>query len=133
MRSERLDLQPHFNGELVELRPLRANDWDGLFAAASDPMIWAMHPCHDRYQEDVFREYFREALESGGALVVVDRKSKKIIGSTRYFWPGPERNELEIGWTFLTIGAQFNRPTSGGEPMTKPILVRLLCWRVFGR
>ena len=101
MRNERFDLQPRLVGDLLELRPLRADDWDRLFAAAADPMIWTLHPCQDRYQEEVFREYFREALESGGALVAVDRKSQKIVGSTRYFWPGPERSELEIGWTFL--------------------------------
>jgi RimJ/RimL family protein N-acetyltransferase len=95
------NLQPHLVGDLLELRPLRPDDWEALFAAASDPMIWKLHPAYDRYKEDVFRDYFTEALASGGALVVVDRKSRKIIGSSRYFWFGPDRNELEIGWTFL--------------------------------
>jgi len=95
------DLQPHLIGDLLELRPLLAVDWEGLFAAAADPMIWKLHPSHDRYKEDVFREYFLEALASKGALVAVDRKTQKIIGSSRYFWHGPEPSELEIGWTFL--------------------------------
>src|SRR5436190_12300564 len=101
MRSERFNLQPHLVGELLELRPLLAVDWDGLFAAAADPMIWKLHPSHDRYKQEVFKEYFQEALESGGALVAVDRRTQKIIGSSRYFWYGPEPSELEIGWTFL--------------------------------
>jgi N-acetyltransferase len=101
MRSERFNLQPHLVGELLELRPLSADDWEGLFAAAADPMIWKLHPSHDRYKEEVFREYFKEALESGGALVAVDRRTQKIIGSSRYFWYGSEPSELEIGWTFL--------------------------------
>lgn len=95
------DLQPHLVGDLLELRPLQAADWEGLYAAAGDPMIWKLHPAHDRYKQDVFREYFLEALASEGALVAVDRKTQKIIGSSRYFWYGPEHNELEIGWTFL--------------------------------
>jgi RimJ/RimL family protein N-acetyltransferase len=95
------DLQPHLVGDLLELRPLRADDWEGVFAAAADPMIWELHPSHDRYKEGVFREYFLEALASGGALVAVDRKTRKIIGSSRYFRHGPEPSELEIGWTFL--------------------------------
>ena len=78
-----------------------AEDWEELFAVAADPMIWEQHPCSDRYKEEVFRDFFQEALESRGALVAVDRKSQKIIGSSRYRWHGPERNELEIGWTFL--------------------------------
>jgi N-acetyltransferase len=101
MQRERFNLQPHLVGELLELRPLLADDWEGLFAAATDPMIWELHPAHDRYKEEVFREYFQEALASGGALVALDRKTQKIIGSSRYFWYGPEPSELEIGWTFL--------------------------------
>ncbi|MGQ0733591.1 MAG: GNAT family N-acetyltransferase [Acidobacteriota bacterium] len=96
-----LDLQPHLVGDLLELRPLRPEDWDGLFLAASDPQIWRAHPARDRYKEEVFREYFREALESGGALVAVDRTSDRIIGASRYFRHGPDQTELEIGWTFL--------------------------------
>lgn len=107
-----LDLQPCLVGELLELRPVRADDWEELFAVAADPMIWEQHPCPDRYKEDVFRDFFREALESRGALVAVDRKTQKIIGSSRYRWHGPPRSELEIGWTFLARshwGGIYNR------------------------
>jgi RimJ/RimL family protein N-acetyltransferase len=105
------DLQPHLAGDLLDLRPLRPEDWEGLFAAAADPLIWELHPAHDRYQEDVFREYFREALASGGALVAVDRKAQTIVGSSRYSRYGPEPGELEIGWTFLARshwGGRYN-------------------------
>lgn len=96
-----IDLHPHLAGELLELRPLRPEDWEGLFAVASDPLIWQQHPAQDRYKEDVFREFFREALESGGAVVAVDRKTQAIVGSSRYFGYDPEKREIEIGWTFL--------------------------------
>jgi N-acetyltransferase len=97
------DLQPHLTGDLLELRPLRADDWEALFAVASDPKIWELHPAQDRYKEEVFREFFREALECRGALLAVDRKTHKVIGSSRYCWHGSE-GELEIGWTFLDRG-----------------------------
>jgi RimJ/RimL family protein N-acetyltransferase len=95
------ELQPHLVGERTELRPLRAEDWEALFAAASDPLIWEQHPAHDRYKEEVFREYFRGALESGGAFAVLDRASQGIIGSTRYCNYDAAQSEIEIGWTFL--------------------------------
>src|SRR5438034_3305442 len=95
------DLQPHLVGELVKMRPLQPEDWEELFAVAADPLIWELHPSRDRYKEEVFREYFREGLKSGGALVAVDRGTQKIIGSSRYFWYGSDQSELEIGWTFL--------------------------------
>jgi N-acetyltransferase len=105
------DLQPHLTGELLELRPLAANDWEALFAAASDPKIWELHPVSDRYKEEVFKEFFQEALESKGALVAVDRKIQKVIGSSRYCWH-TAASELEIGWTFMERaywGGVYNR------------------------
>ena len=96
------DLQPHLKGELIDLRPLKPEDWDDLFAVASDPLIWEQHPESDRYKEDVFKVFFREALESGGAFVIIDRKNQQIIGSTRFYGYAPEKSEIEIGWTFLT-------------------------------
>jgi N-acetyltransferase len=42
------DLQPNLKGELIELRPLTSEDWDDLFAVASDPLIWEQHPESDR-------------------------------------------------------------------------------------
>jgi RimJ/RimL family protein N-acetyltransferase len=106
------ELQPHLVGDLLELRPLRPEDWDDLFAVASDPMIWEQHPSHDRYKEEVFKGFFLEALESHGALVAVDRKTQKIIGSSRYFEHEPGKSEIEIGWTFLARshwGGKYNR------------------------
>jgi len=106
------DLQPDLKGELIDLRPLKPEDWDDLFAVASDPHIWEQHPESDRYKEDVFRVFFREALESGGAFVVIDAKTQQIIGSTRFYGYDPERSEIEIGWTFLARkywGGRYNR------------------------
>jgi RimJ/RimL family protein N-acetyltransferase len=107
-----VDLQPHLKGELIELRPIRREDWDGLFAVASDPLIWEQHPESDRYREDVFKIFFEGALESGGAFVVIDRKTQRIIGSTRFHGYEPEKSEIEIGWTFLARkywGGRYNR------------------------
>jgi len=95
------DLQPHLTGELIELRPLAPEDWDDLFAVASDPFIWEQHPESDRYKENVFKVFFREALECGGAFVVIDAQTQHIIGSTRFYGYDPDKSEIEIGWTFL--------------------------------
>jgi RimJ/RimL family protein N-acetyltransferase len=100
-RRETFELQPHLVGDLLELRPLKPADWESLFAVASDPLIWEQHPAGDRYQEEVFKEFFREALESGGAFVVLDRKTREIIGSSRYFGFDSGKSEIEIGWTCL--------------------------------
>ncbi len=106
------DLQPHLKGELTELRPLAPDDWADLFAVASDPLIWEQHPESDRHEEEVFRDFFKGALESGGAFVVIDRKTQRIVGSTRFHGYEPEKSEIEIGWTFLARkywGGRYNR------------------------
>jgi len=105
------DLQPHLKGELIELRPLKPDDWKELFAVASDPLIWEQHPESDRHLEDVFKIFFSDALESRGAFVILDRMTQQIIGSTRFYGYDPEKSDIEIGWTFLARkywGRRFN-------------------------
>lgn len=106
-----IDLQPTLKGKLLELRPLRPDDWDDLYAAASDPLIWEQHPSSDRHQEEVFREFFRQGLESGGAMLAIDSQTGKVIGTSRFHDYRPEERELEIGFTFLARsywGGQYN-------------------------
>src|SRR5262245_53230648 len=95
------DLQPCLQGDLLELRPLCAGDFRDLYAVAADPLIWEQHPCKDRHQEEVFKTFFREALESGGALIAIDRKDGRAVGSSRFHGYDEARGEVEIGWTFL--------------------------------
>jgi len=106
------DLQPTLLGKNLLLRPLTENDWEDMYLVASDPLLWAVHPASDRYKESVFREYFAGALASRGALAAIDSVNGQIIGGSRYANFVPERNEIEIGWTFLARkywGGAFNR------------------------
>ena len=105
------DRQPHLAGALIELRPAAADDFDALFAVASDPLIWEVHPAHDRWQESVFHRFFADGLASGGMLVAIDRATGAVIGSSRYDFGRAEPGEVEIGWTFLARshwGGQYN-------------------------
>lgn len=105
------DYQPSLTGELVELRPLREKDFDALYAVAADPLVWAQHPNNDRHEERVFRDFFRDALNSGGALVAIDASTGQIIGSSRYHGYDRETREVEVGWTFLARshwGGRYN-------------------------
>jgi N-acetyltransferase len=95
------ELQPLLKGKLLKLRPIRRDDFDELFKTASDPLIWEQHPNKDRYKKEVFIEFFREAIESGGALICIENRSGKIIGSSRYYGFDEIKSEIELGWTFL--------------------------------
>jgi len=105
-----MNRQPVLEGERLLLRPLVPEDWDALFAVASDPEVWAIHPQHDRWQEPVFRRFFADALARGGALVVIDKASGTVVGSSQY--KEPSGGTVEIGWTFLATshwGGSYNR------------------------
>lgn len=95
------DLQPVLEGQLLRLRPLRPEDFHDLYAVASDPLIWEQHPSNDRYKEEIFKGFFREALESGGALIAIDSRNGRVIGSSRFHGYDSQKSEIEIGWTFL--------------------------------
>ena len=106
------DLQPVLKGELLRLRPLRLDDFSSLFAVAADPLIWEQHPAVDRYKEEVFKTFFREAMDSRGALIATDSKDGQVIGSSRFHGYNDEASEIEIGWTFLARshwGGIYNR------------------------
>lgn len=105
------DPQPTLAGDLLTLRPLRPDDWDALYAVAADPLVWAQHPARDRYQEPVFRQFFADALASGGALVAVDRADGRVVGSSRYHAYDPAARTVEVGWSFLARshwGGRYN-------------------------
>ncbi len=95
-----MNLQPVLKNELVTARPLLQTDFDALYAAASDPLIWEQHPNKNRWQLAEFSNYFKGAMESGGAFLVTDTKTGEVIGSSR-FVDDKERGELSIGYTFF--------------------------------
>ena len=79
---------------------------------ASDPLIWEQHPASDRYQKEVFERFFRDAMDSGGALIAIDSRDERAIGSSRFIGYDPEKSEIEIGYTFLSRshwGGVYNR------------------------
>jgi RimJ/RimL family protein N-acetyltransferase len=95
------EYQPILRSELLELRPLRADDFEELFAVASDPLIWEQHPVKDRCTRDGFQTFFAESLASKGALAALDPSTTRIIGSSRFHGYDAGGDEVEIGWTFL--------------------------------
>ena len=109
------DRQPHLKGALVELRPLTAEDYAELRAAGSDPLIWEQHPSSDRYKEEVFKQFFDDALASGGTLIAFDASDGTVIGTSRFHGYDDENSEVEIGWTFIAIEYSFGSGLSAGD------------------
>lgn len=106
------DSQPFLEGKLVKIHPLLDTDFEELFAVSSDPLIWEMHPEKNRYQRETFEKFFKAALESKGAMAVLDASNNKLIGSSRFLGFDEEKNRVEIGYTFLARaywGRGYNR------------------------
>src|SRR5438034_6882672 len=106
------DLQPSLTGTLIQLRPLELEDFPALFGASSDPLIWEQHPEPDRYKREVFQRFFDGAIASKGAFAVIELKSGRIIGSSRYYDYDPAQREVVVGFTFLERafwGGSYNR------------------------
>ena len=107
-----LDLQPTLENELIILRPLSENDFESLYQVAKDPLIWEQHPSKDRFRRDVYADFFKESMASKGALLVIDKASNEVIGSTRFNPIIGVETAIEIGWSFLSRkywGGVFNK------------------------
>jgi RimJ/RimL family protein N-acetyltransferase len=108
------DLQPDLENDRVRLGPMQDEDFEPLFLVASDPLIWEQHPANDRYKRDVFRAFFDAGMESGGAFIIIDKATEKMIGSSRYYEYDKVRSEIVVGFTFFARshwGGPYNRAT----------------------
>lgn len=95
-----MNLQPVLENEEVILHPLAYSDFDHLYEVASDPEIWEQHPSHDRYKREVFEDFFQDAMKSGGAFSIIDKKSGEVAGSTRFYNYNAGERSVFIGYTF---------------------------------
>lgn len=94
------NLNPILETETILLQPLREEDFEELYQAASDPKTWEQHPNQDRWKKDVFRNFFEGAIKSAGAYKVIDKKTSEVIGSTRFYDFDQDENSILIGYTF---------------------------------
>jgi RimJ/RimL family protein N-acetyltransferase len=107
-----MNTQPTLENEHARLVPLQDSDFERLYAVASDPLIWEQHPNKDRYKREVFQTYFAGALLSRGALVIFDKSSGEVAGSTRFYSYDETESSIFIGYTFFARkfwGSGLNR------------------------
>lgn len=107
-----INWQPYLAGDLIELRPLQASDFEDLYKVAADPLIWEQHPEPNRYTRELFWKYFESGLQSKGALLIMDRLSGEMLGSSRFYDHDVEKDQIAIGYTFLARkcwGKPYNR------------------------
>lgn len=93
-------VQPTLENENFKLVPLKETDFEKLYQVASDPKVWEQHPNKDRYKRQVFETFFRGAMESKGAFLIIDKISGEVLGCTRFYDFNEKENNILIGYTF---------------------------------
>ena len=61
-------IQPILENSKVRLVPLQETDFEKLYKVASDPLVWEQHPNKNRYEREVFQNFFEGAMISKGAF-----------------------------------------------------------------
>jgi RimJ/RimL family protein N-acetyltransferase len=91
-------------GPRVRLEPLRPEHAEDLLAAAADPLVWRWLPEQVASRADLDR-WLEEALRAQASgteypFAVVDLRSGRAVGSTRYMDVSAAHRAVEVGWTW---------------------------------
>ncbi|MFY1045933.1 GNAT family N-acetyltransferase [Chryseobacterium sp. GP-SGM7] len=93
-------IQPKLENDKYQLIPLVQGDFEALYKVASDPEVWEQHPNKNRYERDIFENFFNGAIESNGAFKIIEKSSGEVLGSTRFYDFNEKENSIFIGYTF---------------------------------
>src|SRR5690606_4222741 len=100
------------SNDLVKLIPMIKNDFEWVFAAASDPEIWAQHPDSNRYTPVGFTRYFQKLIDTDIPYLIIDNKTEQVIGATSFYHYDRNEKSIAIGYTFLAKeywGGEYNQ------------------------
>lgn len=94
----------NLQGEKVILAPLEEKYFDEISNTSQDEKIWTYMPMKGTDKGKII-SILEEAIgkrvkKEQYPFVVIEKKTKKIIGCTRYLQINPEHRNLEIGYTW---------------------------------
>lgn len=92
---------PTLEGPSLLVRAITKDDFEDLYQVAADATLWALHSEPNRYERPVFQKFFDKMVSPPQALVVIDKTSNQVIGSSRYYDSLPLEHSVVIGYTFL--------------------------------
>lgn len=98
-------------GDLVKLEPLDESHAEDLLAASVDPDIWLYCPIPQPVNLADMKAFIRSAWKDAATgdqvpFAIVDDKTGRAVGSTRYMDIRRSWRTLEIGWTWLAASVQ---------------------------
>jgi N-acetyltransferase len=114
-----MNWQPVLQNNLIILQPLQQNDFEHLYAVASDTLVWEQHPNKNRYEREVFQNYFEGAMQSNGAFLILDKATGEAAGCSRFYNYDETKSSVFIGYTFF--GRKFWG--KGFNPASKQLML----------
>jgi RimJ/RimL family protein N-acetyltransferase len=99
------------SGQVVRLEPLEFTHSADLLEAGREPEIWRYLPEDASRSEEAMRAWIERAQReqqagTGLPFAIIDLKTHRAIGSTRYQNIIQKDRGLEIGWTWLGASAR---------------------------
>jgi RimJ/RimL family protein N-acetyltransferase len=103
---------PILSGRYVDLVALSAKHARGLYAIGTDPTIWRWLPESEFSTEHDAKRFVEKALANKKRgdefpFAIIERKTGKVVGTTRYMEIREADKGLEVGWTWY--GTEFQR------------------------
>jgi N-acetyltransferase len=99
-----MDNKIRMEGETVKLIPMEIGQLDHLWEAGRNQSIWEFTASKIPSKEDMKKVIEAATMERDKGtqipFVVVNKKTDKIIGSSRYMDISKAHKSLEIGWTW---------------------------------
>lgn len=97
--------------EMVELRPLRADDFDHLLPiSVNEPEIW-IYSLVKASGEENLKKYIQMALDARAEkkeypFIVFDKRTQKYVGSSRFYDIQISQATMQLGYTWYSKEAQ---------------------------
>ena len=92
---------------LLKLVPMTMQHLNDYCLAGNYPQVWQHMPINRSASHDIARPWMQEAVDEMAeglqlAFITIDKKTNKVIGSTRLFRYNEKDNSIELGHTFIT-------------------------------
>jgi len=93
--------------QLIKLVPMTMDHLDAYCKAGNYPEVWRWMPMNRCANETVARDWLNDAIiemRAGRqlALMIIDKQTNELVGSTRLFRLNEKDRCLELGYTFIT-------------------------------
>ncbi|MCY8234577.1 GNAT family N-acetyltransferase [Priestia endophytica] len=110
--------QKRWEGTFITLVPMIFEHWEKLHRIAQENKIWTHLP-NNLEKAESMQKFVQEALSQKQKkiefpFVILERKTNKVVGTTRFLNISEKNRSLEIGWTWFSPsvwGTNCNKET----------------------